>query len=209
MVWAGHTLEIEHEWAAPISAGRRHRWHPTGSVPTLIPLIGVLHAFPRRRPVPGEPGQAGHHRRPVRPGVGGRRLPRGPAADDGRARPAGGGLLRGRRHRAAHPRPRARRQGLQAAVEVQRAARPAARGRAGDDPAGRRLDLLRPRGRGRGREVALRRRPPHAGRARSDAGPGDHRDQHQPDEHHGADDRRRHRAAPRWSVRNWPRPTAR
>ena len=38
----------------------------------------------------------------------------------------GGGLLRGRRHGAAHPRARARRQGLQAALEVQRAARPAA-----------------------------------------------------------------------------------
>src|SRR3712207_9118106 len=43
--------------------------------------------------------------------------------------------LGGRRHGAAHPRPRARRQGLQAAVAVQRAAPPAARGRAGDDPA--------------------------------------------------------------------------
>ena len=32
----------------------------------------------------------------------------------------------GRRHRPAHPRPRARRQGLQAALEVQRAARPPA-----------------------------------------------------------------------------------
>ena len=86
---------------------------------------------------------------PVRPGVGAGRLPRGPPADDGRARPAGGRLLERRRHRAAHPRARAGRQGLQAAVEVQRAARPAARGRAGHDPAGRRLDLLRPGGRGR------------------------------------------------------------
>ena len=43
---------------------------------------------------------------------------------------------------------------------------PPARGRAGDDPAGRRLDLLRPGGRGRRRQVAVRRHPPHAGRAR-------------------------------------------
>ena len=106
---------------------------------------------------------------------------------------AGGRLLQRRRHRAAHPRARARRQGLQAAVEVQRAARPAARGRAGHDPAGRRLDLLRPGGRGRGRQVAQRRHAAHAGRARPEAGPGHHRDQHQPDEHRRADDRRRHR----------------
>ena len=77
--------------------------------------------------------------------------------------------------------------------QVQRAARPPARGRAGHDPAGRRLDLLRPGGRGRGRQVAVGRHPAHARRARPEARPGDHRDQHQPDEHRRADDRRRHR----------------
>ena len=50
--------------------------------------------------------------------------------------------------------------------------------RAGHDPAGRRLDLLLPRGRGRRREVAVRRHPAHARRARPQARPGDHRDQH-------------------------------
>ena len=82
-----------------------------------------------------------------------------------------------------------------------------ARGRAGHDPAGRRLDLVRTRRRRRQRQVALRRHPAHARRARSQARPGDHRDQHQPDEHHGADDRGRHRrhvdGAPR-AVRDLP-----
>ena len=177
-------------WSAPGSSATRPSDH---TPPTHTTRTENHHALPRRRPLPRGPGEAGHHRRAVRPRVGAGGLPRGPAADDGRARPAGGRLLERRRHRAAHPRPRARRQGLQAAVEVQRAARPAARGRAGHDPAGRRLDLLRPRGRRRGRQVARRRHPAHAGRARPQARPGHHRDQHQPDEHRRADDRRRHR----------------
>ena len=124
------------------------------------------------------------------------RLPGGPSADDGRARPEGGRLLQCRRHRAAHPCARAGRQGLQAAVQVQRAARPAARSGARHDPAGRRLDLLRARRRGRRGQVAVGRSPPHARRADAEAGPGDHRDQHDADEHHGPDDARRNMARP-------------
>ncbi len=71
-------------------------------------------------------------------------------------------------------------------------ARRARRG-AGHDPAGQGLDLLRPRGRRRRGEVAVGRHPAHARRADPDPGPSDDRDQHQPDEHRRADERRRHR----------------
>ena len=65
------------------------------------------------------------------------------------ADPEGGRLLQRRRHRAAPARARARRQGLQAPVEVQRADRRRAQGRARHDHPGRRLDLLRARDRRR------------------------------------------------------------
>ena len=61
------------------------------------------------------------------------------------------------------------------------------------DPAGRRLDLIRARDRQRGGPMAQRRHAPHAGRAHAEARPGDDRDQHQPDEHLRAADRRRRR----------------
>ena len=84
---------------------------------------------------------------------------------------------------------------------------PAAPRRAGDDPAGRRFDLLRPGRRGRRREVAGRRRPAHARRSRPQARPGDHRDQHLADEHRRADDRRGHRGNLVRAARSSGRPT--
>ena len=140
--------------------------------------------------------------------MGAERLPGGHPADHGRARPEGGRLLQRRRHRAAHPRARAGRQGLQAAVDVQRAAGRLRVAVPGHDPAGRRLDLVRPGRRRRGRQVAVRRHAPHAGRTDAEAGPGDHRDQHHPDEHHRADDRRRlsrHQPRPAGTLPRLPR----
>ena len=65
------------------------------------------------------------------------RLPRGHPGHDRGARPEGRRLLQRRRHRAARTRARARRQGQQAPVEVQRADRRRARRRAGHDHPGR------------------------------------------------------------------------
>ncbi len=137
------------------------------------------------------------------------RFPGGHSADHGRACPEGGRLLQCRRDRAAHPRPRAGRDGLQAAVDVQRAASAAPRGGARHDPPGRRIDLLRSGRRGRRGQVAVRRRPPHARRARPEAGPGDDRRQHDPDEHHGPDDATRNIATPAWPARSSTTPIAR
>ena len=72
--------------------------------------------------------------------------------------------------------------------------------------AGRRLDLLRAGDRRRQGEVALRRHPPHAGRASADAGPGDGHRQHVADEHRRADGARRPR---RDVARPSPRSTTR
>ena len=47
-----------------------------------------------------------------------------------------------------------------------------------------------PEGEGADAKWLQRRHPPHAGRARPQAGPGDDRDQHQPDEHRRAHDAR-------------------
>ena len=110
---------------------------------------------------------------------------------DGGPGPEGGRLLQCGCDRASRPRPRAGRQGLQAARDVQRDARPSAHCGAEDDPAGRRLDQLRAEGRRRSGQVARRRHTPHARRAGAGARPGDHRDQHQPDERDGAHHRRR------------------
>ena len=123
---------------------------------------------------------------PSRFSRGHRGLHEGPGAEGGR-------LLQRRRHRAARARARRRRQGLEAPVEVQRAAGPAARRGARHDPAGRRLDLLRAGDRRREGEVAVRRHPPHAGRAQAEAGPGDGHGQHHADERRRADGTRRHR----------------
>ena len=148
------------------------------------------------------------HRRAVRAGVDARRLPRGHPGHDGRADPEGGRLLQRRRHRAAPARARARRQGQQAPVEVQRADRRHPRARAGVDHPGRRLDFVRARARRRRGEVAQRRHAPHAGRTAAQAGPGDARDQHQPDERRRADVRgrpRRHVAGRAGHVPRLPR----
>ena len=53
--------------------------------------------------------------------------------------------------------------------------------------AGGRLDLLRAGDGGRGRQVAVRRHAPHAGRARAKARPGDRHGQHVADERRRAD----------------------
>ena len=127
---------------------------------------------------------------PYGPAMGRRRLRRHPR-HDGPAGPKGGRLLERRRHRAARARARRRRQGQQAPVQVQRDAGAPARSGAADDPAGRRLDLLRPRERWPGRQVDERRHAPHAGRARPAARPGHGGDQHPADERDGADDRGR------------------
>ena len=119
-----------------------------------------------------------------------RRLHRHPGVD-GRAGPEGGRLLQRRRNAPAHPCARGGRQGLQAPVDVQRAACPPARCGSRHDPAGRRLDLVRARDRQRGGPMAQRRHAPHARGADAQARPGDDRDQHQPDEHLRAVDRGR------------------
>ena len=62
--------------------------------------------------------------------------------------------------------------------------RTAAAGRAEDDPAGRRIDLVRAAHGGSEGEVARLRHPPHADRARSEAGVCDDRDRHDPMGHH-------------------------
>ena len=100
-------------------------------------------------------------------------------------------------------------QGSKRHVDVQRDAGPAARSGAEDAAAGRRLDLLRARRRGRRCQVAERRHAPHAGRAEPEARPGDDRDQHQPDERLRADDAPTTWPAPRWRCRRTRRPTAR
>ncbi|SOY65905.1 hypothetical protein CBM2586_B10500 [Cupriavidus phytorum] len=147
---------------------------------------GAIYAIPRRFPAPREHGQGGDHRGPVWPRVDAAGLPRGHPGDHGRTGAEGGRLLQRRRHRAAPARARARRQGLQAPVQVQRADRRRARRGAGHDHPGRRFDLVRAGRRRPGGQVAVRRHPPHAGGAAAQAGPGHRGHQHHADEHHGA-----------------------
>ena len=122
--------------------------------------------FPRWIALPREPGKTRDHRRTVRARVDAIGLSRGHPGDDRRAGAEGGGLLQRRRHGAARARSRTRRQGLQAPVQVQRAARAPSRRRARHGPAGGRFDLLRARNRRCRRQVAVRRHASHARRAR-------------------------------------------
>ena len=63
--------------------------------------------------------------------------------------------------------------------------------------------------RGRGGEMAVRRGPAHARRAQAGARSGHHRGQHDPDEHHGPDDRGGISARPASPARNSITPIAR
>ena len=167
------------------------------------------HELPGRIALSREPGQAGHHRRALRPRVDALGLPRGHRGQHGGPGPEGGGLLQRRRHRAARARARGRRQGLQAPVQVQRAAGRHPRPRARHDPAGGRLDLFAPEKRWRRGQVAVRRHAPHAGRAEAHARPGHDRHQHQPDEHRRADAAQADCAGTSWPPRRACAPTAR
>ena len=89
-------------WSAPESSAT------SPSDPTPHPPRGEEPCSSSTTPASRKPGEAGHHRRALRPRVGAARLPGRPRRDDGRARPEGGRLLQCRRHRAAHPRARAR-----------------------------------------------------------------------------------------------------
>ncbi len=60
-------------WSAPESSATADLLNPPHSAQ------GEPHALPRRLPLPGEPGEAGHHRGAVRPRMGAGRLPRGHA----------------------------------------------------------------------------------------------------------------------------------
>ena len=185
------------EWSCKcpigLSVRLRRRSHTLASSPAPRPSSIALrrhHAIPRRLAPSRKPAAPGHPGRALRPRMDSRRLHRHPG-DDGRAGPEGGRLLQRRRNAPARPCARGGRQGLQAHVDVQRTACPPARCGSRHDPAGRRLDLIRARERKRGGPMAQRRHAAHARGADAEARPGDDRDQHQPDEHLRAADRRR------------------
>jgi hypothetical protein len=175
----------------PESRSARHTSCPTLTYRTRRTRpLETHHELPRRPPVPREPAAPDHHGGTLCAGLDSFGLPGRHPHHDGGADPEGGRLLRGRRDRAAPARARTRRQGQQATVDVQRADRRRAQGRARDGDPGRRLHQLRTRRRRRCRQMAERRHAAHAGRARSQARPGDGDREHDADERHRT---RRHR----------------
>ena len=167
------------------------------------------HALPRRLPVPREPGEAGHHRRPYGPEWEPADFPEDlPLTMDEHVQKAvdcykAGATVLHIHVRELDGKGSKRLSKFNELLGRLREAVPDMILQVGGSIS------FAPEGDGARRQVALRRHPPHARRARPQARPGDHRDQHQPDEHRRADDRRRHR---RHLVRSAPsctRPTAR